>query len=134
MTSIALVRDFMAKDLITFSPDMDVYKAIDIMVSKKISGASVIDENQKMVGILSEKDCLRILAHDAYHNLPGGTVADYMSEIVMTVHPNTDIFSAAVIFLQNHYRRLPVVENDKLVGQISRRDVLKAIQKLKGSG
>ena len=58
------------KDLITFHPNQDINEVIDIIIAKKISGAPVLDESGILVGIISEKDCLRIIVDQAYHNLP----------------------------------------------------------------
>ncbi len=125
------VRDFMAKKLITFKPDTPIYVAIDTLVKNEISGASVVDDKGRLVGIVSEKDCLRILASGVFHNEPSGTVSNYMTEAVVTVQADTDIFTAADLFLKNIYRRMPVVEDRKVIGQLSRRDVLRAIQEIK---
>jgi CBS domain-containing protein len=122
------VRDYMAKDLIVFRPDEDIYKAIDTLVKAEISGAPVVDDDGKLVGIISQKDCLRILANGVFHNAPAGVVSQYMTEAVMTIDPDTDIFTVVDLFLNTVYRRIPVVENDVVVGQISRRDILRAIQ------
>lgn len=114
--------------LITFHPEQSIEEVIDIIISKGISGAPVLDQSRKLVGIISEKDCLRIIVDQAYHNLPGSTrkVADYMTAQVKTIASNTDVVEAANEFLNTPVRRLPVVENGVLIGQISRRDILKA--------
>lgn len=122
------VRDIMAKDLIVFKPSDDIYKAIDTLVKAEISGAPVVDENGKLAGIISQKDCLRILANGVFHNAPAGEVRQYMTEAVMTIDPDMDIFTVSDIFLNTVYRRLPIVENNIVVGQVSRRDILRAIQ------
>lgn len=122
------VRDFMAKNLIVFKPSDDIYSAIDEMVKSEISGAPVVDDNGKLIGILSQKDCLRILANGVFHNAPAGPVSEYMTEAVMSIGPDMDIFTVADLFLNNVYRRIPVVENDMVVGQVSRRDILRSIQ------
>ena len=107
---------------------MDVYFAIGLLLKNRISGAPVIDDDNNLLGILSEKDCLRIFANGSFYDMPGGPVSKFMTEMVSTVKPNSDLFSVADIFLKHNFRRMPVVEGKKLVGQISRRDVLKAIQ------
>lgn len=134
MANIPTVRDFMDHKFVTFAPDMDVYEAIDIMLNKNILGACVVDNKQRMVGILSEKDCLRTLVYSTYSNLPSGTVADYMTTEFMHTKPNTDVFTVASIFIKQSFRRLPVLENEELVGQITRRDLLRVIRKLRKSG
>lgn len=126
------VRDFMAKELVVFTPDMDIYSAIDALVKSEISGAPIVDSEGKLVGIISQKDCLRILANGVFHDAPAGPVSEYMTEAVMSIGPDMDIFTVADLFLNNVYRRIPVVENGLVIGQISRRDILKAIQHMVG--
>ena len=122
------VRDYMTKDLIVFKPDEGIYAAIDTLVKAEISGGPVVDDDGKLVGIISQKDCLRILANGVFHNAPAGEVRQYMTEAVMTIDPDTDIFTVVDLFLNTVYRRLPIVENGVVIGQISRRDILQAIQ------
>ena len=124
------VSDYMDKSFVTLTPDMDVYKAIDIMIDKKITGAAVVDAKGKLVGVLSEKDCLRTLVHAAYSGLPAAKVSDFMSTRVITISPDLDVFTVADKFLKINHRRLLVVKKDNLVGQITRRDLLRAIQKI----
>ena len=123
------VRNFMDKSFITLTPEMDVYRAIDIMLRGNITGAAVVDQKERLVGVLSEKDCLRTLVHGAYSSLPSGKVSDFMTTEVDTIHPDLDVFTVADKFLNCTYRRLLVVEDGKLVGQITRRDLLRVIQK-----
>ena len=127
------VTKYMAKDLITFRPEQDIYEAIDLMLKHKISGAPVLDASGKLVGLLSEKDCLRVMISSAYHNEPIGIrrVADYMTANVATITPDKDVLDVANMFLSSNYRRFPVVENGKLLGQVSRRDILKAAKDMK---
>lgn len=122
-------------DLITFRPDQTVEEAIDIIIEKRISGAPVLDANGKLVGMLSEKDCLRIIVDQAYHNLPieSKKVSDYMTADVKTVSPDNDVVSAANQFLHTAIRRMPVVENGVLKGQISRRDILRAAKNIRAT-
>ena len=128
MEHIPVVKNYMITRLITLTRDMDVYFAIGLLLKNRISGAPVIDDNNNLVGILSEKDCLRIFANGSFYDMPGGTVSNFMTDVVSTVKPNSDLFSVADVFLQHNFRRMPVVKGKKLVGQISRRDVLRAIQ------
>lgn len=126
MSGIPVVRDVMATKLVTLQGDQDVHEAIAVLVKHHISGAPVVDAAGQLIGILSEKDCLRVFASGAYYQLSGGRVGDYMSRQVTTVGPDDDVFKVAEIFLKNSYRRLPVLEAGRLVGQVSRRDILQA--------
>ncbi len=130
MGAVPVVRDVMTKRLVTLSPDVDVFQAIDLLLKNKVSGAPVVDANGALVGVLSEKDCLRVFASDAFYHLTGGQVSDFMSREVKTVDPDDDVFKVADLFLKNSFRRLPVVDEGKLVGQVSRRDILTASLKI----
>ena len=127
MESKPITRNYMTTRLVTLSKDMDVYFAIGLLLKNEISGAPVIDDDNNLVGILSEKDCLRIFANDSFYDMPGGPVSRFMTDVVLTVTPSTDLFAVAGKFLKHNFRRMPVVEGKNLVGQISRRDVLRAI-------
>jgi CBS domain-containing protein len=124
-----------ASDLITFKPDQSIEEVIDVIIEKGISGAPVLDDKRKLVGIISEKDCLRIIVDQAYYNLPSSTrkVSDYMTAKVKTLESTTDIVAAANEFLNSPVRRLPIVENGVMIGQISRRDILRASKNLKAT-
>lgn len=132
-----LVAQYMVSvgDLVTFSPDQTIQEAIDIIIEKRISGAPVLDSTGKLVGMLSEKDCLKIIVDQAYHNLPieSRKVSDYMTADVKTVPPDSDVVSAANQFLHSPIRRMPVVDNGVLIGQISRRDILRAAKNFKAT-
>lgn len=130
MSRIPLVREFMATNLVTLRPEMTIFAAIDVLLKNRFSGAPVVDEQGRLVGILSEKDCLRVYASGAFFNNAGGLVSDYMSREVMTVEPDDEIFRVADIFLKRSFRRLPVLQDGRLVGQVSRRDVLQASRRL----
>lgn len=120
------------KDLITFRPDQNIEEVIDTIIAKKISGGPVLDDNRKLVGIISEKDCLRIIVDQAYYNMPLNSrkVADYMTVKVKTISPDHDVVTAAIEFLNSPIRRMPVVENGVLLGQVSRRDILRAAKNI----
>ena len=122
------IKDFMVTKLITFTPDTLIGFAINSLITNKISGAPVIDNNGNLVGILSEKDCLQTWLESSYYNYLSGHVKDYMSKNLITIDVNDNITEVAQKFIDLRFRRFPVLENGKLVGQISRRDVLKVIE------
>ncbi|MGL1885980.1 MAG: CBS domain-containing protein [Reichenbachiella sp.] len=134
-TSYETIADYMATDLITFTPDMEIAEAIDVMLKKKVSGGPVLNDKRELVGMLSEKDCLKVLVQSSYHNIPSGKgkVSDYMSANVKTLEMDMDVVSCANEFLTTYFRRFPVTQNGILKGQISRRDIMRAAQKIKGS-
>lgn len=122
------VKDYMAASLVTFTPEMDVMEAIALLLEKGISGAPVVDKLGDIVGILSEKDCLRVALQAGYNQERAGRVSEFMSPKVVTVDADTSIMDVAKMFLESPFKRYPVVDDgNRLVGQISRSDVLKAI-------
>jgi len=129
------VKDFMTRKLITFKPDQPIGEVADILMKKNISGGPVLDENNKLCGIISEGDCLKEFLKGQYTNSLNhdGIVGDHMVKQVLTTTPETAILEIAQRFLQEKVRRFPVMEDGKLVGQISQRDVLSAVNKLKKS-
>jgi CBS domain-containing protein len=127
------ISNIMVRKVITFSRNTPINEAISVMLQHKISGAPVVNSRGKVEGMLSEKDCLQVLLDDGYYNCPqcDHTVADYMTQEVYSLHPNTDLLTAARAFIDSSFRRFPVVDhNGLLVGQISRIDVLKAAHRL----
>ncbi|WP_299107947.1 CBS domain-containing protein [uncultured Winogradskyella sp.] len=128
------VRDYMTTNLITFRPDQSVQEVVVALIKHKISGGPVVNSNQELVGIISEGDCLKQLSESRYYNMPldHDNVEKRMATNVETIDANLDVFDAANKFLQSKRRRFPIVENGKLIGQISQKDILKAALSLKG--
>jgi len=121
------VADIMATELVTVGPDTNIHEAIRILLDRRISGAPVVDADGALVGMLSKKDCLKIVFSSQYHDDWGGPVCDFMSTPVETLDAGQDLVSAAQIFLDSHFRRFPVLRDGKLVGQVSRYDILKVL-------
>ncbi len=131
MLHVPLVRECMSTTFFTLHPEQDVFEAIDALVAKRASGAPVVDDQNRILGILTEKDCIRLLSVSAYNNLIAGSVREFMSEVKMTVTANMDLFAVAQIFLSTHFPALPVVdENGALIGRITRMGILRGIQHL----
>jgi CBS domain-containing protein len=120
----------MTEDLVVFRPDTDLHVAMRALLDNHISGAPVVDDRGNLVGILSEKDCFRAAFKASYYAELSGPVADYMSPNVETIDAQMDIVEVVELFFRSRYRRFPVMEGNRLVGQLSRRDVLKAVEEL----
>lgn len=127
------VGDYMTRRLITFTPEQTMDQVMKVLLNKKIAGGPVVDKNHNLVGIISEGDCLKEVVRGKYNNTPRlcGKVEEYMSTNVKTTTPDMNIFEIAQMFLTLKLRRFPVLENGKLVGQISQKDVMRAVQQLK---
>ncbi len=128
------VSDYMTRNLITFKSDQKIEIVIDVLINQKISGAPVVNERNELIGIISEGDCIKHISESRYYNMPldNNTVEMHMAKNVETIDGNMNIFDAATKFIQAKRRRFPIVEDGKLVGQISQKDILKAVLKLKG--
>lgn len=124
------LAEIMARDLVTFSPDDEILKAMDTLITRRLSGAPVLDAGGALVGMLSKKDCFRAALNAAYHQQWGGRVGDYMTSPVETLPPDMDVLEAARMFLDSPYRRFPVVKDGQLLGQVSRLDLLSALARL----
>ncbi len=124
------VKDYMARTLITFKPNTDVLDAIHVLVKNRIAGAPVVDDEGNIIGMLSELDCMKVALNAGYHGNWGGPVRDFMSKKVKTVDADMSIIDLAQVFFKKKYRRFPVMEGTRLVGQISRRDVLRALEEI----
>ena len=124
------ITKYMATDLITFTPDVDVIEVIRIFLKHNISGAPVLNEKKEVVGLIDDKDCLRLLIDSVYHNEPIANikVKSYMTSVMKVIDVDANVVDAAKIFLETKYKRLLVINKEgKLIGQISRADILKAI-------
>jgi CBS domain-containing protein len=130
MPKQALVKEYMTRQLITFKQKQSIDEVVSILIYKGISGGPVVDESNNLVGIISEGDCLKQIIRGKYNNSPtlNGLVEDHMITEVKTLQPDNTVMEAAVAFLEQRIRRFPVLDNGKLVGQISQRDVMKAIE------
>lgn len=128
------VKDFMTKDLITFKPEQKVITVVELLIKHKISGGPVVNDKNELVGIISEGDCLKQISESRYYNMPmeDDTVEQRMIKNVDTIDGNMNVFDAANVFLESKHRRFPILQDGKLVGQISQKDILKAALKMKG--
>ncbi|MCB1704485.1 MAG: CBS domain-containing protein [Halioglobus sp.] len=113
-------------------PEDNILDAMKVIIDNKISGVCVVDADGNLVGILSEMDCLRAVLGAIYNNNNIGVVRDHMaSDNLVVANPNEDIVSVAEDMLRKNKRRRPVVENGKLIGQITCRQLLSAVRKFR---
>lgn len=127
-------REIMTASLVTLRPEMAAADAAEILLARRISGAPVVDAEGCLVGLLSEFDCLRAVVAAQYEmdsHDDAVTVGELMTRESHTISPDLDLFSLAHEFVQTRFRRFPVVENGELLGQVSRRDALRAALKLR---
>lgn len=127
MPRLPVVRDYMDVEVATVAPDMEILEAIDFLIAHHVTGAPVVDADNHVVGILTELDCLKLLSVGNDGDVAQGKVADFMTKNPITLGPNTNIYYAAGVFLSHSFRRLPIVEGGRLVGAITRFDLVRAV-------
>ncbi|MEP1740646.1 MAG: CBS domain-containing protein [Kangiellaceae bacterium] len=126
MLNSLLVKDYMASAMITLKPGVDIVEAAQTLQEYRLSGAPVIDDHNRVIGFLSEKDCLHTVLSAVYNQDYGDLVEDRMTKNIQSVHPSDNITDIAERFLKDGVRMYPVIDKDVLVGMISRQSVLKA--------
>ncbi len=115
----------------TLGPETQIMKAVDFLLRHRVTGAPVVDSDGSLLGIITETDLLKLVTEGIQGQPPvEATVAEYMTPDVVTVPPTVDIYYVAGIFLNNKFRRLPVVKDGKIVGAITRYDLLRVIRTL----
>lgn len=124
------VKDIMCRDVFTVGPETTLYETMNILVDKKISGLPVVDNEQRLLGIISEKDVMVMLIRRNIGEME--MVKDYMTKKVISFAPSDSAVDVADFFMQNPIRRVPIVENGKLVGIVARRDIVSLILKIRG--
>ncbi len=121
------IKDLMTRKPLTFAPDMDLLEAARMLLDRRASGAPVVDALGNLVGMLTERDYLNAVLSATYHRDSGGSVDDYMTRDVQTVDAEESLMDVATRFVEAKYRSYPVMEDNRLVGVISRHDVIRAM-------
>ncbi|PHR64168.1 CBS domain-containing protein [Pseudidiomarina marina] len=123
------VVDYMNRHPVSFSPEMSIEAAVSVLLQSNQRGGPVVDAQHKLVGFLSEQDCLATMLRDTYHNEQSATVGDCMYRgDVVTVDADSSITDLAQQMTANKPKMYPVVDTERqLIGVITRTDVLRAI-------
>ena len=126
------LRDYMLTNPVRVRSNDNVLDAMQVIIDNKVSGVCVVDDDQNLVGILSELDCLRAALGAIFNNTNICQVREFMaSDNLVVAHPNEDIVDVAQDMLLKNKRRRPVVEDGKLIGQITCRQLLSAVKKFR---
>ncbi len=122
------ISDLMSTNVVTASPDTTILEATNILVKHNISGLPVVDKKKKLLGIVSEKDLLRLtygLKTRSYtSNDSPKTVQEVMTKEIVTFDEDDRLNDIIKCLMDNNFRRVPILSGDKLVGIISRKDLL----------
>ncbi len=132
MSSI-LVKDYMQANVLAVKSNASVREVVEYLLKWNITGAPVVDEDMKVIGFVSEQDCMKEMLNSAFYAEDSTQVTHIMRPDVLSVAPDTSILEIAEIMLGNKPKNYPVVENGKLVGLINRRHILQALKQHNGS-
>ena len=121
-------KDVMKGGLVTIELDTPVYDAVDLLVGQRLTGLPVVDDCYRLIGIVTDKD---VLVHLATHPDSRASVSEIMTENVVSFDQNASFFDVCDCLIQNDFRRIPILRGDKLIGIISRADIMLYILKNK---
>lgn len=132
--SIPTARDIMTRHVITLRAEMRVIDAMRELIRCGISGAPVVNADGALIGIVSEFDCLRIVASGLYGHEDfedSALLSEVMTADVVTIGPEADVFAITQLLVDKRIRRVPVAVDGRVIGIVSRRDVLPAVHELR---
>ena len=115
------VADIMNRDVVTVSPEMTLAEAVRVFTKNRVGGAPVVDQDRRVIGMISELQLLDVVFDLEARDLP---VSSYLAPNVQCVLPTDSLAHVGQLFALYSFRRLPVVENDRLVGIVTRRDLM----------
>jgi CBS domain-containing protein len=114
----------MSRDVITVGPDTPLRQVVAVLADNDIPGVPVVDEDGKLLGIITEKNVLGLLSDS---HTADGPARDYMTTDVVSFDENEDLIAICESLVNSHFRRVPILAEGKPGGIISRRDVIKYI-------
>ncbi len=127
METRVYVRDYMSKRLVLLRPDMEIVNAMQTLLANNLSGAPVVGESGSLVGMLTERDCMKVVLNAVYYSEFSGVVAEFMATEIEVMQAGDNLVDAARRFFEQRYLRYPVMDEGRLVGVISRSDVMRAV-------
>ena len=132
-TSSLTIMSRLLKKSLPLREDMDILKAGEFFIRNKITGLPVVDIHDKIVGFLSQKDCLKYSLDTKYYNHASNIVKHYMSENVTSIPAKASLTFIVELFLHYPYHVFPVVENEEVIGIVERTAVFEVIHNMKGA-
>ena len=122
-----LVRDYMKSVTTSFKPNTSVEEIVKTLIQNKIVGAPVLDEDKKLLGFITEQDCIKQMLNDSYYHEDHQVASDIMRQNPLSVSPDDNIMEMAEKMTQRLPKIYPVLDGDKVIGIITRSDVIKAL-------
>jgi CBS domain-containing protein len=123
-------KDIMTKDVIAVGPQTPIFEALELIAKHDISGLPVVDEDNNLIGVLSEKDVVSLLY--TREDEQEQTVDDFMTQPALYFEEEEDLLDVCDFLRENVFRRVPITKSGKLVGIVSIRDVIEFILRLRG--
>lgn len=129
------ISDYMNTNPLRVHVEDSLFKAMDVITRTRASGACVVDDSDNLVGVLSEIDCLRAVVSATYNNAADvGKVRDFMTAEVQTCQLHDNIVDVAMDMIAKGHRRRPVLDNNKLIGQLTCRRILQVVSSFSSRG
>ena len=127
------VSDVMTTQLVLFTPKQSIHEVMQSFIKYRISGGPVVNHKGILIGVISEADCMKEISDSRYFNMPilDKSVGHFMTEKVDTIESKMSIFDAAAKFSKSSRRRYPVLDKGRIVGQVSRKDIVIAAINMK---
>lgn len=124
------IASIMRSDFPALGPTMPIRRAVALLVDSRAAAAPVVDDDGRMVGILTQKDCFRPVLQASYYREWSGSVADHMSREVISVNAQDELIRVAELFLRLPHRVFPVRDGARIAGLIHRSDILARLIRL----
>jgi CBS domain-containing protein len=123
-----LANDVMNWGLLTVTRQTPIYEAMEMLATMNVTGLPVVDDNMNLVGVITEKDMLRLLKDP---NSRSGNTEEFMTEEVVSFNHDDSLFDICDCLINNNFRRVPILNRGKVVGIVSRADIIVYILKNK---
>jgi CBS domain-containing protein len=130
--SMTAIRNLLSCQSLTLEPQMSIEQAVVVMRQKGVSSAVVLNDDDTVAGVLAESDIVKMFIDPCNGGIEGVSVKDFMTEDVITEQADSGIDKISRIFLNHHFRQIPVVCDGKFVGIITKKDLIKHLAELDG--
>jgi len=127
-------KDIMTEDVISVKRDTPIYEAVDILAENQIAGIPVVEDDMTLIGILSEKDVLSLLFFYGQKDEEKRTVNDFMTQPAVSFDEDESLIHVCDCLTNQDFRRVPITSKGKLVGVVSRADIIECIRHLRHEG
>lgn len=124
------VQNIMDRSWATVTPETNILQALNIICDNAVTGLIVVDRDMKVLGLISEKDCLKYALDLKYYNHGPGVVGDYMAKSLISLKPTDTLLHTVELFMKNHFQLYPVVEDGLLKGVVTRKMVVNELRKM----